>query len=188
MKAWLPLSAWLLLGLAVGLRRSAPPWERLLAVVFWPFFLMAESSSASSPASSSPSSPSSSTLSASASLSRLRRAMGPDEHVGPFIQRLERALAAHASRVARLEEEISGLQAQRGGAPVLVEARARSLESIEQALRQERESLAGAEALIEESATRLLLVHEGGRLAAVGPLMDELVGLLEARAEVERTG
>lgn len=173
MRAWVALSIWVALGLAVGLRRAAPPWERLLAVMFWPFFLMVDSATPQP---------------ASDPLSRLRRAMGPDDQGSPLIQRLERALAAHTSRVARLELEVAGLLSQRGGELALIEARARSLETIELALRRERESWAGAQARIEESATRLLLVHEEGRLAAVRPLMDELVGLLEARAEVERTG
>jgi hypothetical protein len=173
MKAWLVLSIWLLLGLAVGLRRGGPPWERLLAVVFWPFFLVADSSSP---------------LAAGDPLARLRRALGADEQAAPWLLHLERALAAHSARVRRLEEEVAGLLAERGGEAALVEARARSLETIEQALRRERESRAEAQARIEESATRLLLIHEGGRLEAVRPRLDELIGLLEARAEVDRAG
>lgn len=170
MKAWLFLSIWLGVGLMVGLRRSAPPWERLLAVLFWPFFLVGEGGPP--PAEGDP-------------LDRLRRALGDDEQAGLLLVRLERAMALQTDRIRRLERELLSLRQVRGGEPALVESRARSMAAVEGALAAERRAWAQTLARIDEQATRLVLLAEEGRQAAVGALIADLVGLLEARSEVE---
>lgn len=169
MKAWMLLSGWLVVGLAVGLRGQRAPWERVLAVAFWPFFLVAP---ASGSAGSDP-------------VSRLRAALGEDDPALAMVSRLTQALARQQARLARLEAAVARAGPGAQDDPALALARQRSRELLVTARDRERATLSEALAAVEEAATRLWLLRERGEPAEVEALLRGLAARIDASAEVE---
>ena len=177
----LVLSAWLVLGLVIALRGPRPAWERALALLFWPFFLMGELSLAPPAAAVPPTSPSVDP----GSLVRLRAALGEGDPAQALVADLGRALAAHQARVDRLEAALAAVGGPSTEDPALDRARARSRALLAQARDAERQALGEALAAIEEAATRLWLLRAGAERGEVEALLAGLAARLRAGAEVE---
>lgn len=177
MKALLLIVGWLGCGLLLcarehftGVRR--PAWERVLALVFWPFFLVGGSAPAA-PADAAP-------------IARLRAALAPDDPAQGLVSELAAALRRQQERVARLDGALAAA-GDTGGpqdAP-LAEARTRSRQLLAAARAREGEALGEALAAIEEAATRLWLLREGGERGEVEALLGGLAARLRAGEEVE---
>lgn len=172
------LSAWLVVGLAVGLRGRRSAWERALAVCFWPFFLVV-------PAGLDPAAAGAAPADARAPLARLRAALAPDDPAHAVIDRLAAALDRQQARLSRLEAAAAGAGPVAGDEPALAQARQRSRALLFQARDRERAALGGALAAVEEAATRLWLLRERGEPAEVEALLRGLVARLDAGVEVE---
>lgn len=167
MKAALLLAAWLAAGAFVAFRGPRAPGERLLALLFWPFFLGAP------PAPAEP-----------ASLARLRRALGDGDAAADVVAELRSALDRLSARRARVAEELAGLGEGDGGDG----ARARSRELLTQALAAVERERARVEAAVEETATRLVLARDSGADDQVDALLGALRSRLSAAEEVSPAG
>lgn len=176
------LSAWLAVGLAVGLRGRRSAWERVLAVCFWPFFLVAPVGPDPAAGSAGP------TTASAAPLARLRAALAPGDPAHAVVDRLASALDRQGARLARLEVAAAGAGPVPGDEPALAEARLRSRDLLVQARDRERAALGVALAAVEEAATRLWLLRERGEPAEVEALLRGLVARLDAGVEVEGLG
>lgn len=163
------LFAWLLVGVAVAFRGARPPGERALGLVFWPFFVGGQSE----PDDAAPTDP---------ALARLHRALGEGDAADDVVAELHRALGRLRARRDRVQAEIDALGADAAGPRADSQARSRAL--LEAARDRVGAELARAEAAIEETATRLVLAHEAGDAAEVGPLLDALRGRLGAAEEL----
>lgn len=177
MKAGLLLVAWVLVGLVVGWRRAAPPWERALAVLFWPFFI-AGSFGGEEPR------PLAGRVDGAPDLASLV-ALLPDAPLAlELARRLEAALALRQARVCRLREARSRLLAAPAPADgPRGEARQRSLHALGRAIEEESTLIERVQAQVEELCTRLLLQPEG-RAVGVEEVLRDLRGLVEAQGEV----
>lgn len=164
------LCAWLAVGLAVGLRGQRAPWERALAVAFWPFFLLV---------------PAGGGVLQAGSVERLRAALAPDDPAQALVDNLERALRRQQARVARLEEAVGRAGEVEGDGPELVAARRRSLALLVAARDRERAAVGAALAAVEETSTRLWLLRERGEPAEVDALLRGLAARLDADLEVD---
>lgn len=134
MKALLLLGVWMGLGCAVAFRRPLPALDRVLAVLFWPFFLGGEPAPV-------PASP----------VAQLARVLAPE----PTTAGLARSLLAEE---ARLTDSIARLEAAASGAT------GRSAGVLDAAQGQAVAALARLRDLADEAHARLLVAaaQQGG--------------------------
>ena len=151
MKALLLLGAWVGLGCAVAFRRPLPAIDRLLAVLFWPFFLGGEPVAP-------PASP----------VAQLARVLASD----PTTAALARSLLAEE---ARLTESLDRLQA------AATDATGRSAGLLDAARGQAAAALIRLRDLADEAHARLVVAAElqGGAPDVLADLRAHLAALDE---------
>ncbi len=173
---------WLLPGVWLALRgRTRPAAERVLILVFWPFFLGAEGPVEAAPPSwTCPEGP----------LGRLHQALGGDHAATGVVVELQRAVARLEDRLSRLDAALGQLASGEQGevSEALRAARSRSADLLEHARARCRGELDAALAAVEETATRLVIARETGSSTEVRGLLDSLRSRLHAAEEVASMG
>lgn len=152
MKALALLGLWLAAGAVVS--RGLPAGERVMATLFWPFFL------GHRPAAADP-------------LTRLRQALGPSDPAQALVAELSAALARLDARIARVAAASVGVDPGAPSARVLREASAK--------LSEDRGRLIAA---ADEAATRLAIGVDPSERAEVEALLRDLQRRLSAEEAV----
>ena len=179
MKALLFGALWLGPGVVVALRASSRhPVERLLCLLFWPFFLFDTDEAPQPAAGPVPRGP----------LARLHRALGGDDAASSVVLELQQAVARLEERLQRMDAALGELGPEAGAAlpeaDPLADARARSTSLLQEARTTCKSELDAALAAVEETATRLVIARETGSSAEVRELLASLRGRLQAAEEV----
>lgn len=176
MKALLFGALWLAPGLLLALRRAERPLgERVLSLLFWPFFLFTGDAA-----------PPSQQAAPTGPLGRLHRALGADAGATAVVRELQQAISRLEGRLARVEAALAEVEAplpsEESGS--LAEARRRSATLLRETRGACLVELEAALAAVEETATRLVIVRERGSSDEVGALLEALRGRLQAAEEV----
>jgi len=165
---------WVSVGVVVAARVGASRGERVLVLLFWPFFLVGGEE------------PEPELRRGRGPLSRLRQALGGEDAAEAVVGELERAVERLERRLSRVDAAHAELDAAvgPGGDSDLARARRRSMTMLEEARERCRQELDAALAAVEETATRLVVAQETGSSVEVRGLLESLRSRLRAAEEV----
>lgn len=171
MKALIFGAIWLCIGTVVAFRDPRPWAERLLAALFWPFFIISTPPPVGPPT--------------HAPLERLRQAMGEGDAAEALLGELERTVARLRARVERLSQAAEKVAGGPSEDSAMGRARGDSERLLQEARAKARLELEAALVAIDDAATRLVIAREAGQPGEVAALLAALRQRLLAEAEVD---